>query len=468
MIGHVYVHAPFCARRCVYCDFAVAVDRSPAAEPWLAAIGREFETVRASGAAPLQPEVDTLYVGGGTPSLLDPRVVGRLPAALGFHRLPATLEWTVEANPESFTDAVAREWAAAGVNRVSFGVQSFDPGALEWMGRLHSPSDVAASVARARAAGVRNVSVDLIFGLPDTVSRSWEADLRRALDLAPPHVSLYGLSVETGARLFRDVESGRTPRPSSARYREEYLAAAELFVAAGYEHYEVSNFALPGFASRHNSAYWTGASYLGLGNGAHSFHDGRRWWNEREWEAYQALVAQSGHGRAGEERPSPDQTRLESLWLGLRTARGLDLVALEATDADRRTAVGVPPRGGLRKAVDSPPKGGRGKAVDGRPVGSRREAVDRLVRGWAARGLAVRDGTTVRLTPSGWLALDDLTVELDLAWGTDPPTPPRTSDGPRPPTPPRTTDGPNLPTPQQLADAPGPVDASAHNAIIQS
>lgn len=444
MIAHIYVHAPFCARRCVYCDFAVAVDRSPAAEPWLAAIGREFETVRALGAAPLGPEVDTLYVGGGTPSLLDPRVVGQLPAALGFHQLPAALEWTVEANPESFTEAVAREWAAAGVNRVSFGVQSFDPGALEWMGRLHSPSDVAASVARARAAGVRNVSVDLIFGLPDTVSRSWEADLRQALDLAAPHVSLYGLSVEKGARLFRDVESGRTPRPSSARYREEYLAAAELFVAAGYEHYEVSNFALPGFASRHNSAYWTGASYLGLGNGAHSFHDGRRWWNERDWEAYRALVAQNGHGRAGEERPSPDQSRLESLWLGLRTARGLDLVALETADADSRNA------------------------VDGRSVDSRRDAVDRLVGGWTARGLAVRDGTTVRLTPTGWLALDDLTVELDLAWGADPPTAPRTADGPRPPTPPRTTDRPHLPTPPQLADAPGPVDASAHNAIIQS
>lgn len=450
MIRHVYVHAPFCARRCVYCDFAVAVDRSPAAAPWLAAIGREFGTVRASGAAPLEPEVDTLYVGGGTPSLLDPSVVGRLPATLGLHRLSAATEWTVEANPESFTDAVAREWSAAGVNRISFGVQSFDPGALEWMGRLHSPSDVAASVARARAAGVRNVSLDLIFGLPDTVSRSWEADMRQALDLSPPHVSLYGLSVEKGARLFREVESGRTPRPSSARYREEYLAAAELFAAAGYEHYEVSNFALPGFASRHNNAYWTGASYLGLGNGAHSFHDGRRWWNERDWEAYRALVAQNGHGRAGEERPSPEQSRLESLWLGLRTARGLDLVALEAPDMDRRNAVD------RRNAADVP------------PMDRRRSSVDQLVRGWTARGLAVRDGTMVRLTPSGWLALDDLTVELDLAWGADPPMPPRLANGPRPPTPPRTTGGPHLPTPPRLANAPGPVDASAHKAIIQS
>lgn len=392
MIRHVYVHAPFCARRCVYCDFAVAVERKPATAPWLAAIGREFETLRASGQVPAAPEVDTLYVGGGTPSLLDPRLLGRLPSVLGLHgaarrgaaaggwrTAPSALEWTAEANPESFTDAVAREWAAAGVNRVSFGVQSFDAGALAWMGRLHSPSDAAAAVGRARAAGVANVSIDLIFGLPDNVSRSWKADLRQALDLAPPHVSLYGLSVEKGARLFRSVEAGRTPRPSSARYRDEYLAAAEHFAAAGYDHYEVSNFALPGFASRHNCAYWSGASYLGLGNGAHSFHDGRRWWNEREWEAYRTRVAQDGHGRAGDERLSLDQARLESIWLGLRTAKGLDVAAAAAGDAHLR------------------------------------DAIDHVVRGWEARGAAVRDGTTVRLTPTGWLALDDLAVELDLA-----------------------------------------------------
>ena len=378
MIAHVYVHAPFCARRCVYCDFAVTVNRTPAGATWLAAVSREFDTLRAWGDAPLASELDTLYVGGGTPSLLDPRLVGRLPAALGRGNRnagperdgPETLEWTAEANPESFTEAVAREWAAAGVNRISFGVQSFDRATTEWMGRLHSPSDAEAAMARARAAGVDNLSLDLIFGLPDTVSRSWETDLRRALDLSPPHVSLYGLTVEKGTQLFRDVTSGRTPHPSHARYQEEYLMAAELLADAGYEHYEVSNFALPGFASRHNRAYWSGASYLGLGNGAHSFHDGRRWWNEREWEEYAALVAQNGHGRAGQERTSPKRSRLESVWLGLRTAQGLE--------------------------------------VAGR-------SVDRVVRRWEARGLATRDDTAVRLTPLGWLLLDDLAVELDLA-----------------------------------------------------
>lgn len=391
MIGHLYVHAPFCARRCVYCDFAVTVDRSPAAAPWLSAIGREFETLRASGEVPMAPEPDTFYVGGGTPSLLDSQVVGQLPAVLGLGDGCAgpsppgeALEWTVEANPESFAASVAGEWAAAGVNRVSFGVQSFDPGALAWMGRLHTPSDAEVAVARARAAGVDNLSVDLIFGLPDTVSRSWETDLGRALDLSPPHISLYGLTVENGTRLFRDVAAGRTPPPSGARYQEEYLQAAELLAVAGYEHYEVSNFALPGFASRHNRAYWSGASYLGLGNGAHSFHDGRRWWNEREWEAYADLVAKNGHGRAGQERPSQEQSRLESVWLGLRTAQGLDVASHEEMDRLGRQA-------------------------------DRHRLADQVARRWEARGLAARDENVVRLTPSGWLLLDELAVEMDLA-----------------------------------------------------
>ncbi len=403
MIAHLYVHAPFCARRCVYCDFAVTVDRAPAAAPWLTAIGREFETLRATGDLPMAPKLDTLYVGGGTPSLLDPRAVGQLLAVLGRGGRNVSpispseeLEWTVEANPESFTASVAQEWASSGVNRISFGVQSFDPGALEWMGRLHTPSDAEAAVARARAAGVDNYSLDLIFGLPDTVSRSWETDLRRALDLSPPHLSLYGLTVEDGTRLFRDVAAGRTPSPSGARYREEYLQAAELLAAAGYEHYEVSNFALPGLASRHNRAYWSGASYLGLGNGAHSFHDGQRWWNEREWEAYADMVVERGHGRAGQERASREQSRLESIWLGLRTAQGLNVAGSGELDCRGRP-------------------GEWGQQAERDRQADRDRRTDRLARKWEARGLAVCDENAVRLTPSGWLLLDELAVEMDLA-----------------------------------------------------
>lgn len=375
-ITNVYVHAPFCARRCCYCDFAVEVNRNPVGARWLAAIRGELDALGESGEAPLAPTLDTLYVGGGTPSLLEPRFVAGLAGVIEPHRLsnPA-LEWTVEANPESFSERVAEVWAAAGVNRISLGVQSFDQAALRWMGRLHGAADVGAAVERGRAAGVANLSVDLIFGLPDNVPRSWEEDVTRALELEVPHISLYGLTVEKETPLHRAVGEGRARMPTGARYREEYLYAAETLSQAGYRHYEVSNFALPGFASRHNRACWRGAPYLGLGNGAHSYYGGRRWWNRRDWAAYAEGIKRSGRARAGEEVPAGEQSRLESLWLGLRTAEGLEDERLETDEA--RT----------------------------------------VVRRWEAEEWAVRTGGRIRLTPPGWLLLDELTVELESALG---------------------------------------------------
>lgn len=369
-ITNVYVHAPFCARRCRYCDFAVKVDRNPAAARWLAAIRREFGTLRSAGEAPVAPVLETLYVGGGTPSLIEPRFIAGLAGVIGRKRLASrALEWTVEANPESFGERTAEVWAVAGVNRISFGVQSFHPGALAWMGRLHSPADAAAAVDGARAAGVANLSVDLIFGLPDGVTRSWEDDIARALELNVPHISLYGLTVEKGTPLHRAVAEGRARVAAEGRYRDEYLFAAETLSNAGYEHYEVSSFAVPGFASRHNRACWRGAPYLGLGNGAHSYDGGRRWWNERDWDAYAERVRKSGRAVAGEEVLSDGQIRLETLWLGLRTREGLE----EAT-------LGGPARLAVRR--------------------------------WEAAGWASRSAGRTRLTPEGWLILDDLTLEL--------------------------------------------------------
>lgn len=370
-ITNVYVHAPFCARRCCYCDFAVEVNRRPGGTSWLESIGRELDTLRASGEAPLAPKLDTLYVGGGTPSLLEPRFVAGLAGVIGRRRLEhPELEWTAEANPESFSERVAGVWAAGGVNRISFGVQSFDPDALRWMGRLHSAGDAGDAVKRARAAGVTNLSVDLIFGLPDRVRRSWEEDVVRALELEVPHVSLYGLTVEKGTPLHRAVGEGRARMPAEGRYREEYLYAADTLSQAGYGHYEVSNFALPGFASRHNRACWEGAPYLGLGNGAHSYHGGRRWWNERDWAAYNQRIARTGRALAGDERLTDEQSRLESLWLGLRTAEGLEEDGLDA------------------------------------------DAAHPVLRRWEAASWALRSAGRTRLTPRGWLLLDELTVEL--------------------------------------------------------
>ena len=377
-IRHVYVHAPFCARRCCYCDFAVTVDRDPDSTRWFDAIRAEFHALQDGGEAPLADHLETLYVGGGTPSVLDPRSLGSLAFLVGRGRMHGhRFEWTVEANPESFTESVAHEWAACGVNRISFGVQSFSSQALKWMGRLHTAAEAEKAVGRARTAGVANLSVDLIFGLPGSWVRSWTEDLDRALKLEVPHISLYGLTVEDGTPLARLVREGRASIASEGRYRDEYLCAVETLTRAGYEHYEVSNFARPGFASRHNRACWRGAPYLGLGNGAHSYFGGRRWWNQRDWAMYARRVTESGSGRAGSEELSANQQRLEALWLGLRTATGVDPAALGPSAS---------------------------------PV----------LRTWRIRGLAVHSNGMIRLTPEGWLALDDLTVELDAALGEEP------------------------------------------------
>ncbi len=372
-IRHLYVHAPFCARRCRYCDFAVTVDRRPQGGRWLHAIEAELAILARGGEVRLADRIETLYLGGGTPSLLNTGAVAGLGAVVGAQRMAEDgFEWTAEANPESFGDETARAWVRAGVNRISFGVQSFDPGALRWMGRLHSAADAARAIALARAAGIGNLSLDLIFGLPGTVARDWRRDLERALSLNAPHISLYGLTIEEGTPLARLLHEGRIRPVGEERYSDEYLLAAELLAAAGYDHYELSNFARPGFASRHNLACWRGAPYLGLGNGAHSFHGGRRTWNERDWARYATRIEAGGLARSGSERPNSGQRRLEELWLALRTTRGVDPTTLSPA------------------------------------------ALPRL-QSWCARGLATDRDDRIRLTPRGWLLLDSLAVELDAA-----------------------------------------------------
>ena len=369
-VDHVYVHAPFCARRCVYCDFAVHVDPDPVQQAWDDVVSAELLQWR-DGGVRTSRTLQTVYVGGGTPSLLPRGALSAFAEATGLTEAagPAT-EWTVEANPESFTEEVAEEWIGTGVNRISLGAQTFSPAGLRWMGRLHTPGHVAAALQRARSVGIRNLSVDLILGLPDSVERSWQGDLDRVLDLDVPHISVYGLTVESGTPLARQIREGRTEAPSDDRYRREFLHAAERLSAEGYRQYEISNFARPGFESRHNQAYWNRREYLGLGNGAHSFVGGVRWWNHRPWDQYRAAVGGGGSPVAGWERPSPAQVRLEQLWLGLRTDRGLgaDVFA------------------------------GRAEA---------------LAESWVARGLAREREGTVRLTPEGWLLTDELASELD-------------------------------------------------------
>lgn len=370
-VAALYVHAPFCSRRCNYCDFAVHVSKKGDVDAWLDAIGAEWRLVQDEGWAPIANTLDTLYVGGGTPSHLGPTAMDGLAGVLGRERLTSPeLEWTSEANPESFTHEVAEAWRAAGVNRISLGVQSFDETVLRWMGRLHGAEGAETAVGIARDVGLKNLSIDLIFGLPRRLKRNWSAELDRALALDPSHVSLYGLTVEAGTNLGRAVEEGREKPLDEGRYREEYLLAVERLTGAGYAHYEVSNFARDGLVSRHNSTYWSGAPYLGLGNGAHSFVSPVRRWNLRNWEHYRDRVAGGRSPVDESECLDAAAAQLEKIWLGLRTSQGLKTEELDPTA---------------------------------------RSMVER----WVVEGLARTGEDCVTLTAEGWLVMDRLTVELD-------------------------------------------------------
>jgi oxygen-independent coproporphyrinogen-3 oxidase len=367
----LYVHVPFCVRRCSYCDFAVQATREAPTAAWLDAVATEMRLLAEDQGWDAPLALDTVYVGGGTPSLLDPDAMARHRERLApWARWDdATVEWTCEANPESFTPAVARAWRAAGVNRLSLGAQTFHEPALRWMGRLHGPEGPARAMETARAAGFGNVSVDLIFGLPGRLGRDWGEDLYRALLLEPEHVSLYGLTAEAGAPLGRWVKEGRETLADEDRYADEYLLAHARLTAAGFRHYEVSNFGLPGRHSRHNFVYWTGAPYAALGPGAHAFHPPLRRWNVRSWDDYRAALAAGRLPTDGEETVDEETGALERAWLLLRTDRGY-------------------------------------------PLGGAGEAAERLARTWAGEGWARVEEGALRLTAEGWLLLDRLAVEM--------------------------------------------------------
>jgi oxygen-independent coproporphyrinogen-3 oxidase len=377
---HVYLHVPFCARRCSYCDFSIAVRRAVPVDEYLTALESEL-TLRfpARGQSPgsesgvrvrgqsldSEPdwadrgpsEVDTIYLGGGTPSRLGGAGVARA-LALVRERFPLApgAEVTIEANPDDITEAAVEAWLEAGVNRLSIGSQSFDDAVLAWMHRSHEGAGIERAVAAARAAGIENLSLDLIFALPEELQRDFAVDLDRLLALEPDHVSLYGLTVEQGTPLGRWVSRGKAVERAEEGYEAEYLAAHDALTAAGLEHYEVSNYGRPGLRSRHNSSYWRGVPYVGLGPAAHGF-DGRiRRWNVRHYADWRDQLAQGRDPLGGEEELTEQNRLAESVYLGLRTDAGLllaegerDLVApwevaqwvtLGADDRLRCTALG--------------------------------------------------------------------------------------------------------------------------------
>jgi oxygen-independent coproporphyrinogen-3 oxidase len=349
IVRHLYVHIPFCVRRCSYCDFSIAVrKRIPAAE-YVQCVQREFQLVqsgRVDPAAALRgststrgaPDaLETLYLGGGTPSLLGTdalsALLGSLLDSASSSSIREAIEITLEANPEDVTPVAAREWRRAGVNRVSLGAQSFDDRVLQWMHRSHDAARITEAVRTLRAAGIDNVSLDLIFALPVELRRDWTRDLDAALALLPAHLSLYGLTVEERTPLARWISRGATSAPDDERYAADYLVAHERLGAAGYHFYEVSNACRGDLRSRHNSAYWSGRDYVGLGPAAHSFDGRTRRWNVAQWEAYRRAIEVDGTAVESQETLTAEQQELERLYLALRTDEGLSLTAVRAPHA---------------------------------------------------------------------------------------------------------------------------------------
>ena len=277
--------------------------------------------------------VETIYLGGGTPSLLPPDALATLLHELRIPHSTFRIETTLEANPEDVTPENARAWRAAGVNRVSLGAQSFDDAVLKWMHRSHDAARIGAAVHALRGAGIENISLDLIFALPDELERDWERDLDLALALRPTHLSLYGLTVEPRTPLDRWISRGATQAPGDERYADEYLNAHSRLTAGGFSFYEVSNAARDGYRSRHNSAYWSGKPYVGLGPAAHSFDGRTRRWNLRAWEAYRRAIAEGRSAVESEESLTQEQRELEAIYLGLRTTEGIPFSTLRRLPA---------------------------------------------------------------------------------------------------------------------------------------
>lgn len=332
----LYVHFPFCAHRCHYCDFSVQRASDPPVSRWLTAIEVELAWWFERNGWDPGDTLDTIFVGGGTPSLMGSAGMEGLASRISawFRIDPAHTEWTAEANPASFDARLGASWRAAGVNRLSLGVQALDDAVLTWLGRLHDRRRATEAVAEARDAGFERVSVDVIFGLPPEVRRDLAAEVEAAAALDVSHLSLYGLTVEPRTPLAEWIRLGRVGAPDEERYADEYRLLSRDLRAAGYEQYEVSNFARPGDQCRHNWSYWNRTAYLALGPSAHGFLPPTRSWNVFRWDRYERAL-QAGRGPLeGWELVGPEEEELERIWLGLRTNRGLALDFVRKVSSD--------------------------------------------------------------------------------------------------------------------------------------
>jgi oxygen-independent coproporphyrinogen-3 oxidase len=323
----LYVHIPYCLSKCPYCDFNSYAARSWPESEYAAALTSELEGF-AREAPWRDASVATIFFGGGTPSLFRPATIGAILDAIARHlRLAPDVECTLEANPGTLSFDSLSGFRGAGVNRLSLGVQSFQPDLLLALGRRHSVADSRGALAAARRAGFENLSLDLIYAVPGQDQAACAADVAEAVGFAPEHVSAYNLTYEPGTPLRRELDRGgvvQAPEELEVALHQTVRCGLE---AAGYARYEISNYARPGRAARHNQAYWRGIPYLGLGAGAHSFAPvgfGRRWANLRDPNRYMERVRATGNAIDGVEELSRTQALGECAWLGLREIEGLD------------------------------------------------------------------------------------------------------------------------------------------------
>lgn len=312
-----YLHVPFCATRCDYCAFATWTDREHLVGRYLQACRRQVEREVAAGL----PPVTSVFVGGGTPSLVPP---ADLMAVLEPLPLAPDAEVTVECNPDTVTADLLSVYAAGGVNRISLGVQSMVPSVLAALGRTHDPDNVRRSVQLIEEAGIERFNLDLIYGAAGESMADWSVTVEGAVALDPPHVSAYGLTVEAGTALHDDPDR----HPDDDDQADKYLLATERLRAAGLEWYEISNWARPGEACRHNLLYWAQGDYAAIGCAAHGHRSGRRFWNLRTPERYVEAIERGRSAEAADERLDPDDRRLEALQLALRTVDGVPAAAL--------------------------------------------------------------------------------------------------------------------------------------------
>lgn len=318
----LYVHIPFCSSRCSYCDFATGIYQSALAERYVDAAICEIRNSVYAG-----QHVNTIFFGGGTPSLLSSTQLDRILSTLHeFFPTDENAEITIEINPGSVTAEKLREFRRLGINRASFGAQTFDDAELAKLGRSHTAADTLKTFADLRDAGFENVSFDLIAGLPAQTLERWQRNVVQALQLRPEHLSFYLLEVHSGTPLAEHIRRGIQPVPDDDLAGVMYQSMLDQAAEAGYEHYEISNLCLPGFHSRHNIKYWTAEPYYGFGCSAHSY-DGEtlRWSNHRDVLKYVELVEKGESPVVDEQQLSQNDVRAEALFLGMRLMRGVDV-----------------------------------------------------------------------------------------------------------------------------------------------